>query len=88
MAGATAALRRGGVDVVLADLTLPDAYGLDVIRRCRAVAPNVPIIDAEIERVLSGDMPLLDDSALGDIERQLEHHVTGRYSAAFRHPMA
>jgi deoxyribose-phosphate aldolase len=27
-------------------------------------------------------------SLLGDIERQLEHHVTGRYSAAYRHPMA
>ena len=27
-------------------------------------------------------------SLLGDIERQLEHHVTGRYSAAHRHPMA
>jgi deoxyribose-phosphate aldolase len=25
---------------------------------------------------------------LGDIERQLEFHATGRYSAAFRHPMA
>ena len=27
-------------------------------------------------------------SLLGDIERQLEHYATGRYSAAFRHPMA
>ena len=27
-------------------------------------------------------------SLLGDIERQLEHFVTGRYSANFRHPMA
>lgn len=27
-------------------------------------------------------------SLLGDIERQLEHHVTGRYSASFRHPLA
>jgi deoxyribose-phosphate aldolase len=27
-------------------------------------------------------------SLLGDIERQLEHHVTGRYSAGNRHPMA
>ena len=27
-------------------------------------------------------------SLLGDIERQLEHHVTGAYSAAWRHPMA
>jgi len=26
-------------------------------------------------------------SLLGDIERQLEHHVTGAYSAAHRHPM-
>ena len=27
-------------------------------------------------------------SLLGDIERQLEHYVTGRYSAGYRHPMA
>ncbi len=26
-------------------------------------------------------------SLLGDIERQLEHHLTGSYSASFRHPM-
>jgi deoxyribose-phosphate aldolase len=26
-------------------------------------------------------------SLLTDIERQLEHHTTGRYSAAHRHPM-
>jgi len=25
---------------------------------------------------------------LGDIERQLEHHATGRYSAEHRHPLA
>ena len=27
-------------------------------------------------------------SLLGDIERQLEHHVTGRYSAGYRHALA
>ncbi len=27
-------------------------------------------------------------SMLGDIERQLEHHATGRYSADYRHPLA
>lgn len=27
-------------------------------------------------------------SLLADIERQLEHHVTGAYSASFRHPLA
>ena len=26
-------------------------------------------------------------SLLADIERQLEHHVTGRYSANYRHPL-
>jgi deoxyribose-phosphate aldolase len=26
-------------------------------------------------------------SLLGDIERQLEHHLTGQYSASFRHPL-
>jgi len=25
---------------------------------------------------------------LGDIERQLEHYSTGRYSAEYRHPIA
>jgi deoxyribose-phosphate aldolase len=25
---------------------------------------------------------------LADIERQLEHHATGRYSADYRHPIA
>jgi deoxyribose-phosphate aldolase len=25
---------------------------------------------------------------LGDIERQLDHHATGRYSAEYRHPIA
>jgi deoxyribose-phosphate aldolase len=27
-------------------------------------------------------------SLLGDVERQLEHHATGRYSAEYRHPIA
>jgi deoxyribose-phosphate aldolase len=27
-------------------------------------------------------------SMLGDIERQLEHFATGRYSASYRHPLA
>jgi deoxyribose-phosphate aldolase len=25
---------------------------------------------------------------LGDIERQLEHHASGRYAADYRHPIA
>ncbi len=26
-------------------------------------------------------------SLLGDIERQLEHYITGSYSASYRHPL-
>ena len=47
-------LVKGGVDIVLLDMGLPDGHGLDTVRRARAVAPDVPLI------VLTG----LDDEAL------------------------
>jgi signal transduction histidine kinase len=47
-------LAKGGVDIVLLDMGLPDGHGLDTVRRARAVAPGVPLI------VLTG----LDDEAL------------------------
>ena len=37
-------------------------------------------IEADLFRIGASSM-------LSDIERQLEHHVTGRYSAGYRHPM-
>ena len=37
-------LRSDKIDLVLADLTLPDAQGLEVVHRCRELAPHVPII--------------------------------------------
>jgi diguanylate cyclase (GGDEF)-like protein len=43
------------VDVILLDLGLPDAQGLEAIRRARAAAPDVPLV------VLTG----LDDESLG-----------------------
>ena len=42
------------VDIILLDLGLPDAQGLDAVRRTRAAAPRVPLV------VLTG----LDDEAL------------------------
>ena len=37
-------LAKGGVDIVLLDLGLPDGEGLDTVRRVRKLAPQVPLI--------------------------------------------
>jgi diguanylate cyclase (GGDEF)-like protein/PAS domain S-box-containing protein len=37
-------LAEGAVDIILLDLGLPDAQGLEAIRRARAVAPGVPLV--------------------------------------------
>ena len=47
-------LAKGGIDIVLLDLGLPDGHGLETVRRARAIAPGVPLI------VLTG----LDDESL------------------------
>jgi len=44
MAAASDLLRSESVDLILADLSLPDAVGLDVVRSCLEVAPDLPII--------------------------------------------
>ena len=47
-------LAKGGVDIILLDMGLPDGHGLDTVRRVHAAAPAVPLI------VLTG----LDDESL------------------------
>src|ERR1700688_5043892 len=54
MSEALVHLAKGGVDIVLVDMGLPDGHGLDTVRRTHAAAPGVPVI------VLTG----LDDEAL------------------------
>src|SRR5580658_9896870 len=54
MSEAETHLAKGGVDIVLLDMGLPDGHGLDTVRRAHRVAPNIPMI------VLTG----LDDEAL------------------------
>src|SRR6202030_315316 len=54
MSEAETHLAKGGVDIVLLDLGLPDGHGLDTVRRAHSAAPDVPMI------VLTG----LDDEAL------------------------
>jgi len=54
MSEAETHLAKGGVDIVLLDLGLPDGHGIDTVRRAHAAAPEVPVI------VLTG----LEDEAL------------------------
>jgi signal transduction histidine kinase len=54
MSDAVNHLGKAAVDIALLDMGLPDAHGLDSVRRARDAAPEVPII------VLTG----LDDEAL------------------------
>ena len=54
MSEAVAHLEKGGVDIVLLDMGLPDGHGLDTVRREHAAAPAVPLI------VLTG----LDDEVI------------------------
>jgi signal transduction histidine kinase len=54
MSDAEAHLKSDDVDILLLDMGLPDAHGIETVRRARAVAPGVPLI------VLTG----LEDEAL------------------------
>lgn len=51
LASALEAIQRGGIDLVLLDLSLPDSHGLDTFSKLHEAAPDLPVI------VLSG----LDD---------------------------
>jgi len=44
LADGLARLDEGGIDVVLADLGLPDSEGLETVTRLRARAPEIPIV--------------------------------------------
>src|SRR5580658_10106725 len=54
MSDAEIHLAKGGVDIALVDMGLPDEHGLETVRRSLAAAPDVPVI------VLTG----LDDERL------------------------
>ena len=73
-------LARGGVDVVLLDLSLPESQGLDTLLRVRA-SPGVPVV------VLTG----LGDEDIGNRAVQsgaagLPHQGAGRWPAAGARP--
>lgn len=59
------------------------------ISKAKDAVTYLTLIKDELgDRWLSPDLFRFGASSLlGDIERQLEHHVTGRYSASYRHPI-
>jgi len=76
-------LAKGGVDIVLLDLGLPDGHGLDTVRRVRLIAPNVPLVvlsgrgdeETVAEAMLEGAQDYL-------VKGQIENHALPR---ALRH---
>lgn len=71
-------LAKGGVEIVLLDLGLPDAHGLDTVRRAHEVSPNVPVIaltGLAAEAIKEGAQDYL-------IKGQIENRALPR---AFRH---
>lgn len=59
MSDAESHLATKAVDIILLDLGLPDAHGLEVVRRAHAAAPRIPLV------VLTGcDDELMADQAL------------------------
>ncbi|MDE2292000.1 MAG: response regulator, partial [Elusimicrobia bacterium] len=74
LAGGLAVLARGGVEVVLLDLMLPDSRGLDTLRAVRARFPDVPVV------VLTG----LSDESMGlqaVLEGAQDYQVKGNIEA-------
>jgi diguanylate cyclase (GGDEF)-like protein/PAS domain S-box-containing protein len=71
MSEAEKSIAEHAVDIVLLDLGLPDAQGLEAVRRIRATAPRVPLV------VLTG---LLDESLATHVlqEGAQEHLIKGQ----------
>jgi len=57
-------LARGGIDLLLLDLTLPDSWGLNTIAEVRRRVPEIPIL------ILTGRS---DDSFLAEARRMGAH---------------
>ncbi|HEX7828824.1 MAG TPA: response regulator transcription factor [Thermoanaerobaculia bacterium] len=71
-------VRRGGWDVVVLDLNLPDRPGLDVLSQIRAIAPSLPVLILSMQQHASYAMHALRSGALGYVSKNnaREHLVT------------
>lgn len=59
------AVRRGGFDVVVLDLNLPDRPGLDVLAQIRSIAPKLPVLILSMHQEVSYASRALRGGAAG-----------------------
>ena len=71
-------VRRGGWDVVILDLNLPDRPGLDVLVQIKSIAPSLPVLILSMQQHPSYAMHALRAGALGYVSKNnaREHLVT------------
>src|SRR5207302_9340327 len=62
-------LRKGGCDVVILDLNLPDRPGLDVLTQMRAIAPQIPVLILSMHNETSYVSRTLQAGALGYVSK-------------------
>jgi two-component system KDP operon response regulator KdpE len=79
-------VRRGGSDLIVLDLGLPDIDGLDVIRRIRAAGSAVPIVVLSSRENESGKVEALDLGADDYVTKPFGiDELLARIRAALRH---
>lgn len=61
--------RKGGFDVVILDLNLPDRPGLDVLAQMRSTAPQIPILVLSMHNEASYVSRTLQAGALGYVSK-------------------
>jgi DNA-binding NarL/FixJ family response regulator len=71
-------VRRGGWDVVILDLNLPDRPGLDVLAQIRAASPALPVLILSMQQQASYAARALRGGAFGYVSKSnaREHLVT------------
>jgi two-component system KDP operon response regulator KdpE len=85
-AEALAAVARGGLDVMVLDLGLPDADGLEVIRTLRAAGSALPIVVLSVRDDERGKIAALDLGADDYVTKPFGMgELVARLRAALRH---
>jgi len=62
-------VRRGGCDVVILDLNLPDRPGLEVLSQIRLMAPLVPVLVFSMHQQISYATRVLKAGAAGYVSK-------------------